>query len=104
MKKKIEKHLKGDIKNYRSEIAEDKELIKELKMAGKKSKKVMKKKRTAKNDKALRGREKIAKVVEEGMSGRLHVGSKKGPIAKNPKQALAIAFSESKRAKRKKKK
>lgn len=29
--KKVVKHLKGDIKNFRKEAAEDRELIKELK-------------------------------------------------------------------------
>lgn len=61
-------------------------------------------KRTAKNDKALRGREKIATVMEEYKEGKLRSGSKKGPKVKSQKQALAIAFSEAKKAKKKKKK
>lgn len=32
MRKKVIKHLKGDIKNYKKEIKEDKMLIKALKM------------------------------------------------------------------------
>lgn len=36
MKKKIIKHLKGDIKGYKHEIKEDRELIKDLKKSSKK--------------------------------------------------------------------
>lgn len=42
---------------------------------------------------------KIAKVMREFKSGKLHSGSKKGPKVTNPRQALAIAISEQKRAK-----
>jgi len=37
---------------------------------------------------------KISKVMREGYSGKLHSGSKKGPIVTNPKQMKAIAISE----------
>lgn len=37
---------------------------------------------------------KIAKVMREYKEGKLHSGSKKGPVVKNPKQAMAIALSE----------
>jgi hypothetical protein len=37
---------------------------------------------------------KIAKVMREYKAGKLHSGSKKGPVVKNPKQAMAIALSE----------
>jgi len=37
---------------------------------------------------------KIGKVMREGMAGKLHAGSKKGPIVKNPMQMKAIAMSE----------
>lgn len=40
---------------------------------------------------------KIKKVMEEWKSGKLHSGSKKGPIVSNQKQAQAIAFSEAKK-------
>ena len=38
--------------------------------------------------------EKIAKVMREYKAGKLNTGSKKGPIVKNPKQAIAIALSQ----------
>ncbi len=49
---------------------------------------------------------KVAKVMREAKAGKLHSGSKKGPIVTNPKQKIAIALSEAglskpKRAKRK---
>lgn len=37
---------------------------------------------------------KIKKVMKEYKSGKLHSGSKKGPVVKNPRQALAISLSE----------
>ena len=37
---------------------------------------------------------KVAKVMREYKEGKLHSGSKKGPVVKNPKQAMAIALSE----------
>lgn len=43
---------------------------------------------------------KIKKVMKEFSEGELHSGSKKGPIVKNPKQAVAIAYSEAKRKKK----
>ena len=42
---------------------------------------------------------KIGKVMREYKAGTLHSG-KKGPVVKNPKQAIAIAISESKRKKK----
>lgn len=40
---------------------------------------------------------KIAKVMHEFKEGKLHSGSKSGPRVKNPKQAIAIALSESRK-------
>ena len=44
---------------------------------------------------------KVAKVMGEFKSGTLHSG-KKGPVVKSKKQAIAIALSEAKMAKKKK--
>lgn len=40
---------------------------------------------------------KIKKVMHEFGKGKLHIGSKKGPIVKNREQALAIGFSEARK-------
>ena len=37
---------------------------------------------------------KVSKVMHEWEAGKLHSGSKKGPVVKNQKQAVAIALSE----------
>jgi hypothetical protein len=44
---------------------------------------------------------KVAKVMKEFKGGTLHSG-KKGPVVKSKKQAIAIALSEAKMAKKKK--
>jgi hypothetical protein len=41
---------------------------------------------------------KIAKVMGEFKKGELHSGSKEGPKVKSPKQAIAIAMSEARKA------
>jgi Family of unknown function (DUF6496) len=46
---------------------------------------------------------KVAKVMKEYKSGTLHSG-KGGPVVKSKKQAIAIAMSEAKMAKKKSKK
>lgn len=46
---------------------------------------------------------KVAVVMEEFEKGKLHSGSKKGPVVTKPKQALAIALHEAKISKKKKK-
>ena len=38
--------------------------------------------------------DKVRKVMREFKAGKLHSGGKKGPVVKNPKQAVAIAMSE----------
>jgi hypothetical protein len=43
---------------------------------------------------------KIQKVMHEFKAGALHSGSKKGPVVKNKKQAIAIAMSEAGMAKK----
>lgn len=45
---------------------------------------------------------KVAKVMGEYKAGTLHSGSKKGPKVTSKKQAIAIAMSEAKMAKKKK--
>jgi hypothetical protein len=45
---------------------------------------------------------KIKKVLHEFKEGKLKSGSKEGPEVTNPKQAIAIAISESKKIKKKK--
>jgi hypothetical protein len=41
---------------------------------------------------------KVKKVMGEFKEGTLHSGSKRGPVVKNPKQAVAIALSEARKA------
>lgn len=95
-KKQVIKHLKGDIKTFKKEAHEDKELIKKLKP---------KKKKTAKpKKKSVKFKNKIEKVMHEYKEGALHSGSKKGPQVKNRKQAIAIALSEARKATKSKKK
>lgn len=43
---------------------------------------------------SMRQTKKISKVMREYKSGKLHSGSKKGPVVTNPKQAIAISLSE----------
>ena len=49
--------------------------------------------------KAIRAK-KIKKVMEEFASKKLHSSTKEGPIFTNPKQALAIGYSEAKKKKK----
>ena len=44
---------------------------------------------------------KVHKVMKEFKMGTLHTGSKKGPLVKSRKQAIAIALSEAKMTKKK---
>ena len=41
---------------------------------------------------------KMGKVMDEFSEGKLHSGSKKGPLVKNKKQAIAIGLSEARNA------
>ena len=42
----------------------------------------------------MKKKNKVEKVMSEYKKGELHSGSKKGPLVKNPKQAIAIGLSE----------
>lgn len=46
--------------------------------------------------------DKVGKVMGEYKRGELHSGSKKGPVVKSKKQAVAIAMSEAGMSKKKK--
>ncbi len=54
--------------------------------------------------KMTKSKKKVKKVMHEWKEGKLHSGSKKGPVVSNPKQAIAIALSESRKATGKSKK
>jgi len=41
-----------------------------------------------------KSKSKVSKVMHEFKEKKLHSGSKKGPLVKNPKQAIAISLSE----------
>lgn len=42
-------------------------------------------------------KDKVKKVMKEYKEGKLHSGSKKGPVVKKKKQAVAIALSEARK-------
>lgn len=48
--------------------------------------------------KMTKGKSKVKKVLHEYKEGELHSGSKKGPVVKSKKQAVAIALSEARKA------
>jgi hypothetical protein len=60
-----------------------------------------KKKKPKKKPVKIAQRNKIKKVMKEFSEDKLHSGSKKGPLVKNQKQAIAIAFSEARNLKKK---
>lgn len=87
MKKKVVKHLKDDMKMFEREKQEDKKLVKKLKKA----------------DRVKKEEEIIADDMERYAKGKMHSGSKKGPIVKNPKQAIAISLSVARKKLKKRK-
>lgn len=102
-KKKIIKHLKGDIKTFKREAHEDRELIHKLKKSHKKShsaaNQVAKPKRFAgDSEKNPKVKNFIEKRMHEFKEGKMHSRVKKtGPTVHNPKQAIAIALSEARK-------
>ena len=90
--KKVISHLKKD-------ITADKGLLK-YEEHKKHEKKDHKKKDPKKHDpkKKTKGGAKVEKVMHEFKMGELHSGSKKGPLVTNPKQGIAIAISEARKA------
>lgn len=53
-----------------------------------------KKKAASKTKATAKQKAKVAKVMHEFGQGKLHSGSRNGPVVKNRKQAIATAMSE----------
>lgn len=98
MKNKVVKHLKDDMKMFKSEASEDKKLIKSLKKN--KAHEAAENKCNEAAEKKANGNPKsqmkIAKVMREFKKGELHSG-KGGPVVKKPRQAIAIAIKIAKK-------
>jgi hypothetical protein len=54
--------------------------------------------------KGKKAKAKVEKVMYEAKEGKLHSGSKKGPVVKSKAQSIAIALSEARKVVKKKKK
>ena len=70
----------------------------------KKYKELHKKHKDSSHKETPKAKAKIKKVMHEFKDHELHSGSKKGPVVRNPKQAIAIALSEARKVTKKKKK
>jgi hypothetical protein len=57
--------------------------------------------KSSKCSKCSKKKKKIVKVMDEYKEGKLHSGSKKGPIVKKRDQAIAIALTEARKKKKK---
>lgn len=106
----VKKHLEDDIKMFKREMQEDKDLMKKISKP-KRSRKMSKKSMIKRGEKIERKRllprikkeDKISEVMHEFKEGKLRSGSKRGPQVKSRKQAIAIALSEARRFKKKRK-
>ncbi len=98
----MHKHHEKKMKHHKAKMDHHKEKMqhheKEMKHAKKNDAK--KKHVVKKSVKGLKAKGKVAKVMHEFANKELHSSSKKGPIVKNKRQALAIALSEQRKTKK----
>ncbi len=111
LQKKVYKQMKAGEKSDNKVHEDIKKMLKhekEERIGGEKGDKKlheMAEKRHEKKDEPKKSvvKKKISKVMVEFKEGKLKSGSEKGPKVTNPKQAIAIAISESKKVGKKKK-
>lgn len=112
LQKKVYKQMKAGEKSDEKVHKDIKKMLKHEKeeeraggIKGDKKLHEMAEKRREKKDapKKSAAKKKISKVMVEFEEKKLHSGSLKGPKVTNPKQAIAIALSESKKVGKKKK-